>query len=168
MTSVISSPPVGDKKELLRLADVALGQDWGSAQRSAHLGRGLAAYRLGDWKVALESCAKSRELATQRYGVNWKVRPQPEGVIAANLLVEAMAQHHLGKSVEAKAAYDDAVERIKKGFPDADIAIVGVGENWLDWVHCELLRHEAEALLQIPKPKERESTTTSQQPATAG
>jgi tetratricopeptide (TPR) repeat protein len=177
LTCSISSPPVGDKKVLLRLADVALRSTTDNADPMECLRRGLIAYRASDWERALTLCRESRELTAPffreppHHNVRFLFASGGGGVEAPHhhaqsLLIEAMALKQIGKTDEANAAYDDAVQRIKHAFPDPDSALVGVGRDWLNWVYCELLSREAQALLQIPKSSTDEPTTTIQQATT--
>jgi serine/threonine protein kinase/tetratricopeptide (TPR) repeat protein len=137
---LFSSPAVGDTEKLLQLADAVLNYQWGRARRVARYQRGLLAYRMDDWHGALEWCGESRKLIPPN-------GEEAQRQIIGNLFVEAMAYQQIGKTNEAKAAYDEAVQRMKKSFADAGRPFVGVGEHWLEWVLCELLRREAESLI---------------------
>jgi tetratricopeptide (TPR) repeat protein len=141
---IIASQPVVDEKEILRLADVVLRFQSGRARVAVREARGLAAYRLGDWHGALKWCTESRELIEAS-------DPRELDHYASNLLIEAMALHHLGEIDQATAKYEDSLRRIQRTFPDTDSGVGGVGDNWLTWVISELLRREAEALLKMPE-----------------
>jgi tetratricopeptide (TPR) repeat protein len=174
LTCSISSPPVGDKKVLLRLAGGVLRSTMDTSDPMECLRRGLIAYRASDWERALKLCRESRELTAPFY------REPPHNNVrflfvedreaphhhAQSLLIEAMALEQIGRTNEANVAYDDAVQRMTNAFPDAGSAFVGVGRDWFNWVYCELLRREAHALLQISKSNTDEPKTTVQQPTT--
>jgi hypothetical protein len=103
--------PVADPKELLRLSDALL--EFQDAKRSfAHYGRGLTAYRTGDWEGALKWCAKSHEAIPPHDSEGRQSH-------VLNFLVEAMASQRLGRTKEAKAAYENAQERLTDDVKEA-------------------------------------------------
>ena len=65
---------------------------------------GVAHYRAGEWKAAIEALAKSEELATGRY-------------FGFNAVFLAMANWQLGEPDEARKWYDQAVEWMEKNKP---------------------------------------------------
>jgi tetratricopeptide (TPR) repeat protein len=145
ISCLIASPPVGNRDELARLVDKIFELDWGTARQLASHARGLFAYRFGDWEGAVKWSAESRKLILA-YDI------EAQYGHANDLVIHAMALHHLGKPSEAKTAYDDAVQRVTKALEDEPVAIgaVGVGKSWFPWINFELLRREAAQLLQIP------------------
>jgi serine/threonine protein kinase/tetratricopeptide (TPR) repeat protein len=149
LSCLIASPPVGERDQLARLVDKIFEFDWGKARQLARHARGLLACRIGDWEGAVKWCAESREL-------NPAYRNEASYFHAIDLVIEAMALHHLGKPSEAKTAYDDAVQFVTKALEKESVAIgaVGVGESWILWIRFELLRREAAQLLQIPTANE--------------
>jgi serine/threonine protein kinase/Flp pilus assembly protein TadD len=148
---LIASPPVGDMEQLVRLADLAARNP--SIPSLAYRERGLAAYRAGDWQGALDWSAKSRAQITDG---NMHARDYR----AECFFVEAMALRHLGKSGEARDAYDEAMKLTGEEFPNPDQGIKGAGGKWLDWACIELLRREAEALLEITTSEKSTSDKT--------
>jgi tetratricopeptide (TPR) repeat protein len=65
----------------------------------------------------------------------------------------AMAYHSAGKAEEARKWLDQAVLLIDIDFPQA--GRVPLGNSWHDWIMCQVVRREAEALIgdQSKKPK---------------
>jgi tetratricopeptide (TPR) repeat protein len=139
---LLTSSPVGELERLVEMAEFAAP---GSPEQyvAGRRIRGLAAYRAGDWPGALIWCAKGFDKSDQVFNH------------AERLLIEAMARHRLGDGNGAKAAYNEAVKDIHNGFPSADVG--PLGPNWFDWVFCELLRREAEALIK-PTTNSEQST----------
>jgi serine/threonine protein kinase/Flp pilus assembly protein TadD len=127
----ISAEVVGDQEAWLPLANRAL-QDpeapWLSFRE-----RGFAAYRAGDWEGTLSFCRVSRT-------VDAVARPENRVSQTINRLLEAMALHRLGRPAEAQSAYDEAIRAAPNKLQ---------GDDWLEWVAYNLIRREAEELLQI-------------------
>jgi serine/threonine protein kinase len=157
---LISSPPVGDIEQLVRLADAALQ---GSNKPLALRERGLAAYRAGQWEEALTWCAQSRqELDQDDSQLYYR---------AQNPLVEAMALHRLGRASEATAAYDEAIKTIRRAFPMAYSSTDIDDWRWPEWVAFEVLHREAATLLDIKDrtlPEARGMPSTPKATTTSG
>jgi tetratricopeptide (TPR) repeat protein len=179
LTCLISSHPVVDRNDLSQLADVVLEQRWSEAGQGRTPGadptgyweikasdhfeekkiRGLAAYRTGNWDGALKWCAESCELISPYDDDGPRHKAQ-------NLLVEGMALQQSGKPSQANTAFDDAVLRMQQSAvlrdqrsdSDADGGVT-VQRGWLTWVYCELLRREAQTLIQS-STKRNESQAT--------
>jgi tetratricopeptide (TPR) repeat protein len=134
----VSSPPVGDVAELVRLADLAVEECSRSGpylMAQVCRERGLVAYRAGDWQGALTWSMKSIELE------------QKPTYQAQNLVVAAMALHQLGKRDEALDHYRRAVEMAGRGFPTFQGDSYPRLVDWVDWVPYEWPRREAAQLL---------------------
>jgi tetratricopeptide (TPR) repeat protein len=134
---LISPSPVGNLEQLVGLAELALkGKDSADFKSRLYEARSLAAYRAGDFEEAIKWCAESRK--------------HDEGLDerrAHSLLIDAMALHQLKKTTEALVAFDQAIKHKDKAFPNESVVFK---IYWRDWVVIELLRREAEALLQLP------------------
>jgi hypothetical protein len=130
----------------VQLADLAVKEDLTKVkgpqevlgQSVIYLGRGLAAYRAGDWDGALTWCRKSRQDIDPLDG---------QAGQAQNLLIEAMALHRLEKPREAKASLDKAIELKHQAFPTAVTPSAGPGADWENWLAIELFQREAQELL---------------------
>jgi tetratricopeptide (TPR) repeat protein len=125
---LLSSPPVGDLELLVELADSAARSE--TATNLEYRERGLAAYRAGDWEGAL-------------HWSNQNTSGSP-GLNAPSRLVEAMALYRINKPTEASAHYQEAVRLMERSSTFESV----------DFVTCELLRREAETLLQLPAGNE--------------
>jgi tetratricopeptide (TPR) repeat protein len=155
---LLSPQPVADSNELLRLANGLVTSSTVQPSPVRH-GRGLAAYRTGDWEGALQWCAESRELIPP-YHIHDQLPPN-DASYALNFIVEAMALHQLGRTDEAKTAYDAAIKKMQKVYPLVETGHVGLGKDWRTWEYLELLRREAAALLQIPTTNDPQSISES-------
>jgi tetratricopeptide (TPR) repeat protein len=135
---LISSEPYSDLKKLEDMSNAV--DDFPPVM--VHLGRALAAYRVGDWNGALLSSRASR-----KYAAKWQ---------AMQTVVEAMALQHLGQRDEASDAYTEAVNISREQFSYAPHCFTNGHPQykWHDWVMFELLRREAKALI---KPKADET-----------
>ena len=139
----LTSPqPVGDIKDLRRLAEVALENETTAKPNTPYptlfcRAGALLAYRTADWDRALKWSRQSRK-HTQL------MRDSPTSTAyfyydAENLVVEAMALHQLGRTDEAQQAYREASKCASAAFPFAPNHL---GSNWIDWVMYETLRHK--------------------------
>ncbi|HEX5104655.1 MAG TPA: tetratricopeptide repeat protein, partial [Pirellulaceae bacterium] len=135
---LLASPPVGAMPQLEELAELA--SNTGGETRQAVLlygrGRGLAAYRAGRWEEAIKWCNQSRG--------DGQGLTQSINVPMQDMLIEAMALHHLGKTADAQQRFDQAEALIQEQFPGPSTSI---GKAWFDWLVYQILRREAEPLL---------------------
>jgi tetratricopeptide (TPR) repeat protein len=140
LACLLSSPPVGDTKRLVRLADFAVATcDENGApadQVNSRRTRGLASYRTGDFQGALKWCQQSRNLEA--------ARAESSSYLATILVIEAMAWYRNGNPAEARAAFDESDRIICQRFPGAP---ANVGADWFNWLMHDLLRREAVELL---------------------
>ena len=157
LACLISSPPLGDIRELVRLADRAVATYKNSTDLAASVvscrTRGLAAYRAGDFPGALKWCEESRALEKQRDNY-------PH--LATNLIVETMAFHQQGKQAEAQVAFDESARLIQGHYPDAP---ANLGADWFDWLLYDLLRREATELLGLDVAGHAAEGATNRDPA---
>jgi tetratricopeptide (TPR) repeat protein len=137
---LLSDPPYGRLDEHVRWAEFVCERASGVYGNLLALReRGLAAYRAQDCKGALKWCAESRALLSDR-----------DDYRAQNLFVEAMATRRLADVPKAVAIFDEAVQAMQRSFPNAETSAYqsyGLMPEWIDYMYCELLRREAEALI---------------------
>jgi serine/threonine protein kinase len=123
-----------DLEQFTALAEVAI--DRGKEHiwiNYFYLVRGMAAYRSGDWPATLDWCGRSR----QRAG---GFSP----LVTLNLFFEAMAHHKMHQIHEARSAMNRATTAIEDHFNTFPL---GRGSDWNDWLLCDIVHREAEALL---------------------
>jgi hypothetical protein len=144
----MSPAPIGDVRELVRLADVAVASFGDEAKLADRVisrrTRGLAAYRARDFQGALEWCQESRELEG--------LRSNHPPYLATNQIIEAMAWCREGNAIEAQLAFDESIRLIERCYPNAPDLL---GSDWFDWLMYDLLRREAVELpgLKLPTSK---------------
>jgi serine/threonine protein kinase len=78
-------------------------------------------------------------------------KPEHAARDATLLVIIAMAEQKRGKSDEARAALKDARARIEANMPKVERGQL-FGDDWHDWLRCQILLREAEELLQPPPP----------------
>ncbi len=96
---------------------------------------GLAYYRAAQYERAVEYLNTNQE-TLRDWGPN-----------ALNWLVLALAHAHLHHAEESKKWLDQAREWIKTNTPDGGRPIPP-GWHWRDWLELQVLRQEAEALIE--------------------
>jgi len=137
---LLAALPESDREQARGLAEraVAVGRAKGHwIVAWAQAVRVLGDYRAGLFKEAL---ARSDEcLAQPSPPWNRKIPAQ---------LVRAMSLSRLGRAPEAHAALAKAAETLRKQRPG--LGSIELGDAWHDWVVCEVLHREAEALLKSP------------------
>jgi hypothetical protein len=99
----------------------------------------LAEYRAGHAEQAFEWLRKS----LARFPAGHSERANAGFVLA-------LAYHRLDRTDDARDAFQEAARLMEQHFGHLDGAAVG---NWRDWLLCQILRREAEALLKITPPK---------------
>jgi tetratricopeptide (TPR) repeat protein len=139
-TCLLAPDAVSDLDPVLKLADRAVaGTEESGAYRWFVFVKALAEYRSG----------------RDAQAVQWLERFSPDAngmhIDATAFAVLAMARHRLGRSVDARSALDTAHALFAKRKPDPDAGRVFdeslVYDGSLDWLHCQILLHEAEGLL---------------------
>jgi len=98
--------------------------------------KGLAEYRVGRFKEAADWLTKSVTATRGSQAVHCFI----EGALCL-----AMAQHKLGNPDEAAKLLKEAVETLEQKVPKPGHAEFGAGFH--DWIICQTLRREAEALI---------------------
>ena len=82
--------------------------------------------------------------------MKWLERLGPDArgdqIDASGFAVLAMAQHRLDHKEQARAALDSAQVIVAEKMPDPAAGRPFEG-MWQDWLHCQILLREAEALL---------------------
>jgi tetratricopeptide (TPR) repeat protein len=107
---------------------------------------GAAHYRAGRHTEAIDRLQEALEAA----------RTNPDWYRYASVLSRlflAMAYHSAGQTERAREWLDQAVYVIDFDFPQAGRK--PLGDNWHDWIMCQVIRREAAALIsgQSKKPK---------------
>ncbi len=109
--------------------------------RDLHL-LSLAHYRNGEFKLAIERALESN-------GGNWA-----RSAKALNWLVLAMSHSRLGQAADAQKSLQQALELAGRASPEKLPAVAWPDMGPQDLVECELLRREAEELINS-KSKEK-------------
>jgi hypothetical protein len=131
--------PAGSIDSISKLADTALAagsnhQHWAEVQ----LAKGLLEYRLGHYKEALNWARAVRDTSdASRF------------TTAKRHLLMALARHQLDRLDDARASLGDGIEYIKQKLPK--LTDDGLGDQWNDWIIVDVLRREAETLIQGAK-----------------
>jgi tetratricopeptide (TPR) repeat protein len=99
------------------------------------LARGLAAYRGGDYELALDSCRGAQALFLKNGTGNLYIAPA--------LSVQAMALQRQQQPEEARAKLAGARLAIEQLPAEGD-----VGTSWHDWLIAQLLFREAQSLIE--------------------
>jgi Flp pilus assembly protein TadD len=138
-------PDAGALSQVERLSELAVtrGKAGHWIAPYAHFARGLTEYRRGNYEAA--EAMIQRALSTR--STDWVVSVPSQ-------LVLAMTLHQRGRAKEAREALTEAVAFLNKKGTDAGGP--AVGPNWPDWLAYQVLRREAEALIEgkkdDPKP----------------
>ena len=86
--------------------------------------------------------------------MKWLERFGPDAngvhIDASGFAVLAMAEHHLGQKEKARAALRSGQAIFIQKMPDPTAGRPCDG-MWQDWLHCQILLREAEALLKPTK-----------------
>ncbi len=99
--------------------------------------KGLAEYRAGRFDSAIDWAGKSIGQPTMVSG------PRPDGPA---YLVQAMAQHQLKRSAEARTALTKGAAIVGAKFLNLQNGTLD--ENWMDWIIAHILLQEAQALIE--------------------
>ena len=110
--------------------------------------KGLAEYRAGHFASAVDWVDKCIGQPTMVSG------PRPDGPA---YLVQAMAQHKLKRSDEARAALAKAADIVNAKL--LKVQDTALDENWIDWLIAEILLREAQALIDPPAATPKEKRT---------
>jgi tetratricopeptide (TPR) repeat protein len=135
-TCLLAPDAVDDPRILVRLTTYAVS---GGAKEKFFkyycLARGLAGYRAGQFAEAID-------------WLNRSLTPGAEVVYLDGIshVVLAMAQHRLGRPNEARQALAEARRLVEAKAPG--VARGDYGLAWADWLRYEILRREAEAMVQ--------------------
>jgi serine/threonine-protein kinase len=136
-TCVLAPDALGDGAEVMRLAEQRLAltcpDPW-----STHV-MGLACYRAGQHEKAIAWLNQS-----MKDHPNWEHN-------VLNGLVLAMAHHRLGETAGARqrlATVGQGIAEIARKKSEKAVTFAPPGWHWRDWLGVQLLRREAEGLLQ--------------------
>jgi hypothetical protein len=140
--SLLVPDPAADREQLVRLIEQAMG---GSEKANPWFlqSRGLAELRAGRPGPAV----KWIEAGRQRY------KNAPPAYTALTDLVLSLAYRQQDETDRAREMLGEAARVIDNELPGENVG--DLGDGWLDWVFCQVLRREAEALLSeaIPPPE---------------
>jgi Flp pilus assembly protein TadD len=134
--SLLLPGAVADITSAVRLSDQAVMATDHQFHRYFLMARGLAHYRAGEFDKALDRAGRS-------------ITPEPAhfGLAVPAILVTAMSHHRLGQTDEGRKALGQAREIMeRKEFPTVESG--DVGNAWHDWLICQILRREAEDLIE--------------------
>jgi tetratricopeptide (TPR) repeat protein len=123
---------VSDFEPVVNVVDVAVKKN--ASDPWILLAKGLVEYRAGRPTRAIESLER----------VSPKADESPLNASACAVL--ALAQHHLGRVEEARAALASAKGIMARKMPDPGKGKY-FGGDWHDWLRAQILVHEAEKLL---------------------
>jgi tetratricopeptide (TPR) repeat protein len=140
-TCLLLRSAVPDFDRVKKLADrTVTGTEKDPSYRWYLFVKGLAEYRAGRRAEAVKWL--------ERFG------PDANGVHidVSGFAVLAMAQHHLGQKEKARAALGNSQAIFTQKMPDPAAGRPCDG-MWQDWLHCQILLREAEALLKPPQQK---------------
>jgi tetratricopeptide (TPR) repeat protein len=131
-------PAEGDElKVASQSADLAVKGDQNPMRlRWSRLAKGLAEYRGGAFRSAIDWLEKSRQLLPES--------PVPH-LEAQALCLQAMAHERLGEKDKARELLAQASKVINEQLPKDDSG--ALGEGWPDWIIAHVLRREAEVLI---------------------
>jgi tetratricopeptide (TPR) repeat protein len=135
-------PVEGDAlKQLADLADLAVARGTSKGDVSlAQLARGMIEYRQENYGAA-ERWLRQVLLAPN---VGWAMRAPAE-------LVVAMSQQQRGQGKEARETLARAIAQLDKEVPQPGSPAIGA--SWPDWLVCQVLRREAQGLIEGNKPE---------------
>ncbi len=140
------SPDAADQLDLARqLAERAVTT--GADHRNIHwfhLAKALADYRGGDLETAVASAKKCREHAGQKLYSD-----------ATALLAQALAEQRLERLAEARQSLSAALKLMQQRMPTPDGG--ALGRHWSSWLRFQILRREAEALIEQQQDGESEA-----------
>jgi serine/threonine protein kinase/WD40 repeat protein len=136
---------VADREQLVRLTEQALvGTEAQASYAWLLQSRGLAECRAGRPRQAIDWIQKGRK----------RFEAAPAVYTALGNLILSLAYHQLKEGDRARQALGDAARVIDSELPRESSG--DLGDGWLDWVFCQALRREAEALLGGAKPPVKE------------
>jgi tetratricopeptide (TPR) repeat protein len=146
-TCLLAPDAVPDLDRVQKLADLAVtGTEKQGDYRWFTFVKGLAEYRASRHAEA----------------VKWLERSGPNAdgaqIDASAFAVLAMAQHRLGQKKQARAALHNGQAIVAEKMPDPAAGRPFEG-MWQDWLHCQILLREAEALV---KPDQKHLLQTQQ------
>jgi tetratricopeptide (TPR) repeat protein len=141
-TCLLAPAAVPDLDRVQKLADsVVTGTEKQGNYRWFTFVKGLAEYRAGRFAES----------------VKWLERLGPDArgdqIDASGFAVRAMAQHRLGQKEKARTALHSGQVIVAEKMPNPAAGQPFDG-MWQDWLHCQILLREAEALLKPQQQKE--------------
>jgi serine/threonine protein kinase/Flp pilus assembly protein TadD len=127
-----------------KLAEVGAAAKDPAGLASRQFTQGLAKYRAGDFKGAIEWMDKSLKTNEQKNLPGWNHERERNRKAAANL-VTVMAQRGDDDTKNAKQTLTDVIKFMDTEFPKEGSG--DLGREWPDWLIANILRREAETLI---------------------
>jgi serine/threonine-protein kinase len=105
---------------------------------------GAAYYRAGRFEPAVERLEQALQ-ASQR-----AIPHNLPHFLALRWLFLALTYHGMGQNQQARHCLEEAVQGMDTNLPKPGRGVLG--EHWGDWIRCQIVRREAEALLKKDAP----------------
>jgi tetratricopeptide (TPR) repeat protein len=138
----LDSSHFGPIKRLAERAASAPASPSGLARRQC--AKGLAEYRLGNFKIALDWMEQGKATAARKDLPAWSAESQRNRITLCGL-VTAMALHQLGEGRAARERLAQTVEQMLSELPQHES--VDLGRAWADWLIDQQLLSEAHGLI---------------------
>ena len=140
----------GNAQQIMKLADLAMaGTEAAPERKGFEITQGLVLYRARRFGPAAESIIRSSPMS----------EGAPRDALAFAVL--AMARHRLGQLEDAHAALTSAQRIVSAKLPNLAKGET-FGDDWCDWLHCQVLCREAgEMLREEPHGMTQHSTAPS-------
>jgi tetratricopeptide (TPR) repeat protein len=133
---------VNDLELPLQLAERAVGRDSNSAWHLLTLG--AAYYRAGRFEPAVERLEQALKASQRATPLNLP------HFLASRWLFLALTYHGMGQNQQARHCLEEAIQGMATDLPKPGRGVLG--EHWGDWIRCQIVRREAEALLKKNAP----------------
>jgi tetratricopeptide (TPR) repeat protein len=136
--SLITDGPPDDVRRAARLADRAVTVGENSPYLVyLQVTKGIAEYREGHYDSAVKWLERAKP------GDNQSVLKAMTGVFLA------LAYHRAGRPDDARRSLNEAQTLLDQRFPPNGPPDINRGGEWHDWLICQIVRREAEALLGV-------------------
>jgi tetratricopeptide (TPR) repeat protein len=133
---------LNELKVPLLLAERAVEQDPKSCWHLLILG--AAYYRAGQYEPAVERLEQALKAIQQSLPLNLP------HFLALRWLFLALTHHGMGQSQQAHHCLEQAIQGMDTDLPKPGRGVLG--EHWSDWIRCQIVCREVEALLKDDAP----------------